>query len=146
MGQGGGILPGLGGLLGGLLGSLFGPAMSNRVLPQQSGVVTPSASATTDTSLRATLGRRLQNLGYPTPPTDPNEYWMLGGVFLEHFVTIFDFDSVRLGFANPAAGLVGLSAATMGDISPGALQTAGPLLLCFSGADNGLSGVLHHLQ
>jgi len=122
--QGGGILPGLGGLLGGLLGSLFGPAMSNRVLPQQSGVVTPSASATTDTSLRATLGRRLQNLGYPTPPTDPNEYWMLGGVFLEHFVTIFDFDSGRLGFANPAAGLVGLSAATMGDISPGALQTA----------------------
>lgn len=29
------------------------------------------------------------------------EIWMLGGVFLEHFVTIFDFDNARLGFAEP---------------------------------------------
>jgi len=99
--QGGSMMPGLGGILGGLLGSLLGPG----------GV---------------TLGRRLQNLQYPSPATDPNEYWMLGGVFLEHFTTIFDFDNGRLGFANPPgnAGLIGLSATAMGDSSQGILPTS----------------------
>jgi len=99
--QGGSMMPGLGGILGGLLGSLLGPG----------GV---------------TLGRRLQNLPYPSPATDPNEYWMLGGVFLEHFTTIFDFDNGRLGFANPPgnAGLIGLSATAMGDSSQGILPTS----------------------
>merc|ERR1711933_228363 len=37
---------------------------------------------------------------------DPmEEVWMIGGVFLEHFVTIFDFDNARLGFAEPAGGV-----------------------------------------
>jgi hypothetical protein len=41
--------------------------------------------------------------GQTQPPTaDPHEYWMLGGFFLEHFVTVFDFDNARLGFADPA--------------------------------------------
>lgn len=97
--QGGSMMPGLGGILGGLLGSLLGPG----------GV---------------TLGRRLQNLQYPSPATDPSEYWMLGGVFLEHFTTIFDFDNARLGFANPPAGLIGLSATAIGDSSQGILPTS----------------------
>jgi len=52
---------------------------------------------------------------YGQPPTavqpqqtteDPNEYWMLGGFFLEHFVTVFDFDNARLGFADPPGGVI----------------------------------------
>jgi len=114
--QGGSVMPGLGSILGGLLGSLLGPGgMSTQVLPQKSGGAAPALA---DTS--STWGRRLQNLAYPTPATDPNEYWMLGGVFLEHFTTIFDFDNGRLGFANPPAGVIGLSAA-MGDMSKGML-------------------------
>merc|ERR1712232_222527 len=31
----------------------------------------------------------------------PTEHWMIGGMFLEHFVTIFDFDNARIGFAEP---------------------------------------------
>jgi len=31
------------------------------------------------------------------------ELWILGGVFLERFVAVFDFDEARLGFAEPAA-------------------------------------------
>jgi len=30
------------------------------------------------------------------------EVWVIGGVFLEHFVTIFDFDNARVGFAETA--------------------------------------------
>jgi len=90
------------------------------------------------------LGRRLQNLQYPSPATDPNEYWMLGGVFLEHFTTIFDFDNGRLGFANPPgeAGLIGLSATAMGDSSQAILpvltwQKRSPLVLAASLAVTG---------
>jgi len=37
---------------------------------------------------------------------DPMEdIWMIGGVFLEHFVTVFDFDNARVGFAVPAGGV-----------------------------------------
>jgi len=117
--QGGSIMPGLGSILGGLLGSLLGPGgISTQVLPQKSGSAAP---VLTDTS--STWGRRLQNLAYPTPATDPNEYWMLGGVFLEHFTTIFDFDNGRLGFASPPGGVIGLSAA-VGDTSQGVLLTS----------------------
>jgi hypothetical protein len=35
-------------------------------------------------------------------PSAMDEPWMMGGVFLEHFVTIFDFDNARMGFAEPA--------------------------------------------
>jgi len=40
-------------------------------------------------------------LGQPQPASDPQEYWMIGGFFLENFVTVFDFDNARLGFAQP---------------------------------------------
>merc|ERR1712079_924847 len=29
------------------------------------------------------------------------DVWVLGGVFLERYVTIFDFDNARIGFAEP---------------------------------------------
>eukprot|EP00419_Tripos_fusus_P046298 CAMPEP_0172834774 /NCGR_PEP_ID=MMETSP1075-20121228/25289_1 /TAXON_ID=2916 /ORGANISM="Ceratium fusus, Strain PA161109" /LENGTH=1102 /DNA_ID=CAMNT_0013677717 /DNA_START=96 /DNA_END=3403 /DNA_ORIENTATION=- len=36
---------------------------------------------------------------------DPmDELWVLGGMFIERLVTIFDFDEARIGFAHPAAG------------------------------------------
>jgi len=53
-------------------------------------------------------GRRLQFGGMPmvvgeVPEHNPtDDLWILGGVFLEHFVTIFDFDSERLGFCEPS--------------------------------------------
>jgi hypothetical protein len=37
-------------------------------------------------------------------PSATDEPWMIGGVFLEHFVTVFDFDNARMGFAEPAQG------------------------------------------
>ena len=34
------------------------------------------------------------------PMEDPTEdLWMIGGVFLERFITIFDFDGGRLGYS-----------------------------------------------
>mmetsp|Transcript_109808 Transcript_109808/g.354270 ORF Transcript_109808/g.354270 Transcript_109808/m.354270 type:complete len:749 (+) Transcript_109808:69-2315(+) len=45
--------------------------------------------------------RRLQFGGFQ--PEDPTaDLWVLGGVFLEHFVSIFDFDEERLGFCEPS--------------------------------------------
>jgi len=38
----------------------------------------------------------------PQGPQEDDELWMLGGVFLEHFVTAFDFDHGRLGMGEPA--------------------------------------------
>lgn len=34
------------------------------------------------------------------------ELWVLGGVFMEKFVTIFDFDQKRVGFAEPSSPVV----------------------------------------
>jgi len=49
--------------------------------------------------------RRLQML-LPWPfggsQTQPEEPWMIGGMFLEHFVAVFDFDNARLGIGEPA--------------------------------------------
>merc|ERR1712190_659313 len=50
--------------------------------------------------LSGLFGRRLQLFG---PSQQEEDVWMMGGVFLEHFVTIFDFDNARLGFAQRAA-------------------------------------------
>lgn len=54
-------------------------------------------------------GRRLQLLPLRSPSAgeaaavpDPAELWILGGVFLEHFVSAFDFEHARLGFAEPS--------------------------------------------
>jgi len=38
-------------------------------------------------------GRRLQ--------TGDSEMWMIGGVFMKYYITIFDFDHARMGFAKP---------------------------------------------
>lgn len=54
--------------------------------------------------------RRLQHVPWPWEEARPqqqqqqhdDELWMLGGVFLEHFVTAFDFDHGRLGLGEPA--------------------------------------------
>merc|ERR1712113_1129345 len=73
-------------------------------------------------------GRRLQIGGLPTivehSPT--HDLWVLGGVFLEHFVSIYDFDDKRLGFCEPS-GSHGLTAAQTGDFS--ALQVGGGQVL-----------------
>lgn len=41
-----------------------------------------------------------QQPGYQ-PPAAMDEPWMIGGMFLEHFVTIFDFDNAQMGLAEP---------------------------------------------
>lgn len=42
-------------------------------------------------------------LPFPFTERDPMaDVWVLGGVFLERFVVVFDFDQGRLGFAEPA--------------------------------------------
>jgi len=57
-------------------------------------------------------GRRLQFGGLPIPigilggeqlhnPQD--DLWILGGVFLQHFVSIYDFEQERMGFCEPAS-------------------------------------------
>merc|ERR1712039_781481 len=44
------------------------------------------------------------------PMQDPMEdLWMIGGVFLERFVTVFDFEEGRIGFAEPSGGVISLS-------------------------------------
>jgi len=60
----------------------YGAPHSGQVPPVPGGGQTPTAHA---------------------PVADPNELWMIGGVFLEHFVTIFDFDNAQLGFAEPTS-------------------------------------------
>mmetsp|Transcript_56798 Transcript_56798/g.102011 ORF Transcript_56798/g.102011 Transcript_56798/m.102011 type:complete len:631 (+) Transcript_56798:1471-3363(+) len=37
--------------------------------------------------------------------SDAGDMWVLGGVFLERFVTVFDFDQGRIGFGEPLAAL-----------------------------------------
>lgn len=72
------------------------------------------------------VGRRLDPMmpmGIPIisePMEDPMaDVWVLGGVFMERFVTIFDFDEARLGFAEPttevAKGLARLNLAGTGE-------------------------------
>jgi len=53
-------------------------------------------------------GRRLQFSSHADPM---NDLWVLGGVFLQHYVTIFDFEQSRVGFAVPsgAADLAALA-------------------------------------
>merc|ERR1712032_883625 len=55
------------------------------------------------------VARRLQLGPLPLwggPIENPmDDLWVLGGVFLERYVTILDFDNARIGFAEPAAGV-----------------------------------------
>merc|ERR1719437_196992 len=54
----------------------------------------------------------------PMPMQEPTEdLWMIGGVFLERYVTIFDFDEGRVGFADPAGGPVSLHPSKLVDVS-----------------------------
>merc|ERR1719384_2171128 len=53
-------------------------------------------------------GRRLQ---FGAEPEE--DIWMIGGVFLEHFVTIFDFDKAQIGFAEPAGGVHALTPSSL---------------------------------
>lgn len=43
--------------------------------------------------------RRLQGMLLATPVDDMDDVWVLGGAFLEHFITVLDFDNKRIGFA-----------------------------------------------
>jgi len=47
---------------------------------------------------------------------------MIGGVFLEHFVTVFDFDNARIGFAEPAGGVHELT--TLNEVLPASAAEA----------------------
>jgi len=44
------------------------------------------------------------------------EIWIIGAAFLEHFVTIFDFDKARLGFAEPVVDAQELSPLTLSEL------------------------------
>merc|ERR1740121_481757 len=46
------------------------------------------------------------------------ELWILGGVFLERFVAVFDFDEGRLGFAEPAADVAAPATIQRSEASP----------------------------
>jgi len=92
-----GGLGSLGGLLGGLLGSILGGRRLQQTPLQQilGGLLGGEGSNSPHGSSGASPASQ-------QPASDPNELWMLGGMFLEHFVTIFDFDNARLGFAESA--------------------------------------------
>jgi len=76
-------------------------------LPQSplGGYPSPAASS----SARRAQAMPVQPQSSQTAPVwgaeDPmDELWVLGGMFIERLVTIFDFDEARIGFAQPAAG------------------------------------------
>jgi len=48
---------------------------------------------------------RLQPLPHRPPELPVGDIWVLGGIFLERFVTVFDFDNGRMGFAEPTGEL-----------------------------------------
>lgn len=109
-----GVMPGggdmsFGDLLGSLLGGLLGaPAAGG----QSRSTPRNSEGAEGLPGLLGTLlgGRRL----FGQDPSE--ELWMIGGVFLEHFVTIFDFDKSRIGFAEPAGGVHGLQPSAWNEV------------------------------
>lgn len=120
MGSGSGIGSGtIGGGMGGSMGSGTGSGVSG-----SSGAPGPSSGPGTLDGLLDSLfgpglrGRRLQ---FETDPME--DVWMIGGVFLEHFVTIFDFDQARIGFADPVGGVHALSLSSLS-----ALPAASPAL------------------
>jgi len=49
-------------------------------------------------------GRRLDSAGDVSEAAPVDDLWVLGGVFLEHVVTVLDFEQGRVGFAEPALG------------------------------------------
>merc|ERR1712012_28021 len=90
-----GGIPDIGSILGGLLG---GPLSPTDATPKSAAVKTNSVPFQSNFPFPPALvvnSRRLQWDQYKNPMED---VWMIGGVFLEHFVTIFDFDGERMGF------------------------------------------------
>merc|ERR1712113_347409 len=82
--------------------------------------------------------RRLQ-YGQPSTMHDPSaDLWMIGGVFLERFVTIFDFDNGRLGFAEPAAGVVPLTPSRLNEVLPNNASVEGELRISKHNAVGGV--------
>jgi len=92
---------GIGGFLGHLLGGLTG-----RPTPRAQPAPPPARLAPYPLPIfglnepsQAQAARRLQLM-------DPkSDLWVLGGVFLERFVTVFDYDGARIGFAEPTASV-----------------------------------------
>lgn len=67
----------------------------------------------------AMVNRRLQ-MQFPGLHGPGDDLWVLGGVFLEHFVSIYDFDSRRLGFCDPSGESPILQAYSAEDVLEGA--------------------------
>merc|ERR1740121_2538022 len=56
---------------------------------------------------------------------DPLEdVWVIGGAFLDHFVTMLDFDEARIGFAEPAEDVEELGATSLSELPPSRLVDA----------------------
>lgn len=110
------VVPDVGDVLGDLLGGLLSGAPARSAPPPSSS--DQSLDGLLDSIFgSSTTSRRLQ-YGEPNVMHDPAEdLWMIGGVFLERFVTIFDFDNGRLGFAEPAAGVVPLSTSRLNAVN-----------------------------
>merc|ERR1712050_145779 len=118
---------------GGLLGDLLGGLLSSSRAPTM-GTGPSSNSESLDGLLDSIFGSgpslRSRRLQYSQPASihDPSEdLWMIGGVFLERFVTIFDFDNGRLGFAQPSAGVVPLTPSRLNAALPNNASVEGEL-------------------
>lgn len=112
----------IGGLINGILGAP--PPATHGGAPGPSAQEQPASSDGSLGSTSSSIGGILDSIlgdgslgvhhhhgvaSEPAPasvaqPSAMDEPWMIGGVFLEHFVTIFDFDNARMGLAEPAQG------------------------------------------
>lgn len=71
-----------------------------------------------------------------------DDLWVLGGVFLQHFVSIYDFDKKRLGFCEPKAMAPSLgSAPEMSGLSAISAPTS-PAASAHQGFGQVLCGIL----
>merc|ERR1712176_1390874 len=62
------------------------------------------------------------------------DVWVLGGIFLEHSVTCFDFDGERLGFADPVEPVAsGNVAALLNEVQMNKRDSDGSPKLIFEG-------------
>lgn len=97
-------------ILGGLLKGIFGRGAAHTTPAPGAAPVSaisamappfrlPPSGAGADSEEAAGDPRRLQWSPHRAAHNPMGDVWMLGGVFLERFVTIFDFDHERMGFA-----------------------------------------------
>lgn len=139
-----------GDLLGGLLGSA-GAGLRSAAAGAETRITTrtnPDGSICTNTlelqdgrvkrnvtrcTRTATAARRLQLGGIGASPED--DLWVLGGVFLERFVTVFDFDHGRMGFGEPAEDIAPhLDTTGLDQVLSSAVEPAGPGPVAGAGA------------